>query len=365
MARVGEENWEITAVAPSFFHGDLRDVEVEKSEGELCRLVTVDAYFTREPHVWWYGWRLHDLLREKWDLVHCWEEPYVVAGGQICWWTPRAAEFVFFTEQNIAKKYPPPFSWIERYCIDRSSAWIAPGKSVINAQLQRGYEVKPHREIPHGVDIKHFSPNSERRERTLQLLGWSLGRTDPVIGFVGRFVEEKGLRFLTSVLDALPGNWRALFVGSGPLESDLRRWAQRYGERVLVLTSVAHDDVPDYLNAMDLLCAPSQTVSHWREQFGRMIIEAFACGVPVIASDSGEIPYLVDDAGVIVNEHDHDGWVNALSLLLQSQSRRRELAERGLKRAHQRYAWEIVAREHLEFFAEVLVDRQTESRQKP
>lgn len=110
---------------------------------------------------------------------------------------------------------------------------------------------------------------------------------------------------------------------------------------------------------MDVLCAPSQTVSHWREQFGRMIIEAFACGVPVIASNSGEIPNLVDAAGVIVNEHDQDGWVNALALLLQSQNRRRELGERGLKRARQNYSWEVVARKHLEFFAELLVDSQT------
>jgi glycosyltransferase involved in cell wall biosynthesis len=358
MARLGGEDWEITAIAPSFFHGDLRDLEVEKYEGELCRLETVDAYFTREPHVWCYGWRLHDLLTQNWDLVHCWEEPYVVAGGQVCWWTPRATKFVFFTEQNIVKQYSPPFSWIERYCVIQCSGWIAPGKSVINVQLQRGYEVKPHREIPHGVDVKHFSPNSHKKDRTLQQLGWSLERKDPIIGFVGRFVEEKGPRFLMSVLDVLPGSWRALFVGSGPLESDLRRWAQRYGGRAQVLTDVHHDDVPSYLNAIDLLCVPSQTVSHWREQFGRIIIEAFACGVPVIASDSGEIPNLVGDSGIVVNEHDRDGWVNALVLLLKNQCRRRELGERGLKRAHRYYAWEVVAREHLEFFAEVLADGQ-------
>ena len=63
------------------------------------------------------------------------------------------------------------------------------------------------------------------------------------------------------------------------------------------MTGVAHDDVPEYLNAMDLLCAPSQTTARWREQFGRMLIEAMACGVPVVASRSGEIPYVVGDAG--------------------------------------------------------------------
>ena len=67
---------------------------------------------------------------------------------------------------------------------------------------------------------------------------------------------------------------------------------------------------------MDILVAPSQTVSNWREQFGRMLIEAFACGVPVIGSDSGEIPYVIQDAGVVVGEKDELGWIAAIAELL-------------------------------------------------
>ena len=51
---------------------------------------------------------------------------------------------------------------------------------------------------------------------------------------------------------------------------------------------------------MDVMCAPSQTTPKWREQFGRMLIEAFASGVPVVGSDSGEIPFVIDEAGVLV-----------------------------------------------------------------
>jgi glycosyltransferase involved in cell wall biosynthesis len=63
------------------------------------------------------------------------------------------------------------------------------------------------------------------------------------------------------------------------------------------IVKVAHDEVPAYLNAMDLLCAPSLTTPSWREQLGRMVVEALACGVPVISSDSGELPFVVADAG--------------------------------------------------------------------
>jgi glycosyltransferase involved in cell wall biosynthesis len=122
---------------------------------------------------------------------------------------------------------------------------------------------------------------------------------------------------------------------------------------VRLCTDVKHNDVPQYLNAMDILCAPSQTMPNWREQFGRMLIEAFACGVPVIGSDSGEIPYVIQDTGVVVGEKDESGWVEALSDLLESPSRRAELAANSLQRAHAVYAWSVIAKQYLEFFTEL------------
>src|ERR1019366_8706236 len=119
-------------------------------------------------------------------------------------------------------------------------------------------------------------------------------------------------------------------------------------------TDVAHDQVPYYLNAMDLLCAPSQATPRWREQFGRMVVEAFACGVPVISSDSGELPYVVGDAGVIVGERDEDAWVRASSELIDNRSARVDRSRQGIERARSTYAWSIVAHNHLEFFSQLL-----------
>ena len=159
---------------------------------------------------------------------------------------------------------------------------------------------------------------------------------------------------LTAALGRIPSGWNALFIGNGPLEGMLRQWAAPFGDRVKIATAVTHDQVPAYLNAMDILCLPSQTTSKWREQFGRVIIEAFACGVPVIGSDSGEIPYVIGDNGLTVGENDESGWVSALSDLLASPERRAELAARGVDVARSTYAWPIIARKHLEFFGEIL-----------
>ncbi len=357
MAREGKGRWEITAVAPEFFFGDLRPVTLERYPGELCELEPVPVRFSNRIHVMLYGRRLRDLLCDgDWDVVHCWEEPYIFAGGQVARWTPDRAALVYATFQNIQKSYPWPFSSIERFAMKRAAGWIAFGHTVEQALSSRGgYADKPHRMIPPGVDIEAFKPDQNERERVRRELSWHEAGP-PVIGFLGRFVSDKGLNLLMRVMDRLTNPWRALFIGSGPMEKELKQWAAGHGDKVRILTGIKHDDVPSYLNAMDVLCAPSQTMPNWREQLGRMLLEAFACGVPVIASDSGEIPFVVHDAGMIVGEKDEAGWVRALDELLGNPQHRAELATRGLQRAREIYAWPVVAREHLEFFDE-LVER--------
>jgi glycosyltransferase involved in cell wall biosynthesis len=349
MARAGGSDWEVTAVAPSFFHGDLRSITLEAIPQESCRLKGVPAYGTRWIHGMVYGRRLHQLLREPWDFVHCWEEPYVFAGAQVAWWTRPRTPLVFWTAQNISKSYPPPFSWAEKFCLNRCAGWLACGQSVVEALLPRGYGRKPYRILPLGVDLDRFRPDPEAGARIRRQLDWP-NPGAPVVGYLGRFVREKGLPVLLAALELNRTPWRALFVGGGALEKSLQAWADRHPNRVRIVTGVPHDEVPAYLNAMDILCAPSQTVPHWREQLGRMVIEAFACGVPVVASDSGEIPYVVGDAGVIAGEHEIDAWAKRLSELLESPHRRGEFRQRGLERAQAVYAWPIIARKHLEFF---------------
>jgi phosphatidyl-myo-inositol dimannoside synthase len=356
MARIGSPRWQVTTIAPRFFHGDLGPIRTQADPFEASALRILPAYLTRQIQVFFYGRELAAALRDSWDMIHCWEEPFIVAGGQVAWWTPRQIPLVFWTGQNIAKRYPPPFSRIEQFCVERCSGWMARGQTGVDALLSKGYGGRPHRVVPLGVDTKRFRPDPAAGGHIRSRLAWS-DAGPPVIGFLGRFVEEKGLKILTAVLDNLRSNWRALLVGGGPLAPDLRQWSRRHPDRVRIVTGVQHHEVPAYLNAMDVLCAPSQTRAQWREVFGRMLIEAFACGVPVVASDSGEIPYVVKDAGVIVGETDQEGWERALEAMLEDPSHRKELGARGLERARTVYAWPSVARQHLNFVEEVLEQR--------
>jgi glycosyltransferase involved in cell wall biosynthesis len=357
MARAGAGRWEVTAAAPRFVHGDLRPIALEPVPGEACRLEPVGAYLTRKAHVLTYGRRLRRLLAGGWDLVHCWEEPYVVAGFQVARWTPPRVPVVFWTAQNLSKRYPPPFSWFERAAVRRCAGWLACGQTVVDALAPRpGYREKPHRTLPLGVDCAVFRPDPAAGAAVRAALGWA-DPGPPVVGYLGRFVPEKGVRLLAEVLAAVPTPWRALFVGGGPLEGELRAWGERFPGRVRVVTGVPHAAVPAHVNAMDVLAAPSQTIPRWKEQLGRMLLEAFACGVPVVGSDSGEIPHVIADAGRVVGEADRARWAAALAELLDSPARRADLAARGRARAEAAFAWPVVARRHLDFFDELLAGR--------
>jgi glycosyltransferase involved in cell wall biosynthesis len=300
-----------------------------------------------------YGWDLKELLRGDWDIVHAWQEPYVFSGWQISRWA-RNTRFVFYSFQNIAKKYLIPFNWIEHDTVARSAGWIAAGQTVADTLIARpGYRERPNCIIGLGVDTARFRSDSAARAEIYSTLGWDQNGP-PVIGYLGRFIPAKGIHLLLRALSNVATPWRALFVGGGPLEQDLRNFQLRFPDCVRIVTTATHSQVPAYLNAMDIMCAPSQTTARWREQFGRMLVEAFATGLCVIASDSGEIPYVVADAAQVLPESNDIAWAAAIGELIDSPSRRKELGQRGVDRVHARFAWPVIGQAHIEFFKQLL-----------
>ena len=348
----GRGRWEVVAIAPERFHGDLGPIEARAADGEAVELRTRPVRLGRSAHLMRYA-DLRGAMAGRWDVIHAWEEPYVAAGAQIAAAAPAAAKVVFSTFQNISKRYPWPLSSFERRSMSRADAWIAFGELVRAALAAReGYVDKPSRVITPGVDVETFRPDAAAGAAARRELGWA--ESAPIVGFLGRFEPQKGIEVLCRALEGLGAPWHALFVGGGSLESPLRAFESQYPTRVRIVTGVAHADVPRWLNAMSVLCAPSQTTNAWREQFGRMLVEAMACGVPVIGSDSGEIPHVIGSAGIVVPEADTTAWTKAIAMLLDDAATRRDYAERGLARARACFAWPAIARAHLDWFAEVL-----------
>jgi glycosyltransferase involved in cell wall biosynthesis len=171
-----------------------------------------------------------------------------------------------------------------------------------------------------------------------------------VIGYVGRLTPEKGVLDLTAALERLWAEhgpeFRALFVGNGPLEGEIRAFARRLGaDRVVMRSAVSHDAVPATMSAMDLLVLPSLTTPRWKEQFGRVMLEALCCGVPVVGSDSGEIPVLLQrtGGGMIFREGDVADLAAKLRTAMSDAERLRAAAAEARARIEDTYSCRAVA----------------------
>lgn len=352
MAVQGRGRWRVTAIAPRRYRGDMGPIQARPQAGEASELRMVPVRFDRVPHFMRYT-GLTRAMEGRWDLVHAWEEPYVAAGAQIAAAVPDESRFVVSTFQNLDKRYPWPLTSFEGSTMARADGWIAFGHLVKSVLERRpAYAGKPCRIIPPGVDLDAFTPDAAAGAVLRRTLGWP--DDAPVVGFMGRFEPQKGIETLCDALDQVRGPWNALFVGGGTLEPRLRDFERRHAPRVRVTTGVAHRDVPRWLNAMTLLCAPSRTTGAWREQFGRMLIEAMACGVPVVGSDSGEIPFVIGDAGPSVPESDVSAWTAAIETLLGDPVARARRAGAGVDRVRAHFGWPSVARAHLAWFEELL-----------
>ena len=355
MAIAGRGRWRVTAVAPVAYRGDLRRIAFEPIPNEACTVVPLRVRFDRVPHLMWYA-GLSDAFSSGADVVHCWEEPYVLAAAQVARHATRPARVVYATFQNLPKSYPPPLTGFERESLTRASGWIAFSRTAEETLGPRdGYGRIPHRVIPPGVDVAKFAPDAASGRAVRRQIGWPEDAL--VVGYLGRFTQEKGLHDLCDALDRMRSPWFALLVGGGALQSDLERFRDRHPARVHIANGVNHGDVPRWLNAMTVLCAPSRTTESWREQFGRMLIEAMSCGVPVVATSSGEMPHVLDDSARVVAEQDPAALAAALDTLLANEGVRSRLSVAGVTRARERFAWPVVARQHLDFFDALIASR--------
>jgi glycosyltransferase involved in cell wall biosynthesis len=182
-----------------------------------------------------------------------------------------------------------------------------------------------------------------------------LGLDRFTVGYVGRFVEEKGIRVLLQALGAVNFDFQLLMLGRGPLEAEIRSFAAErgWGNRLKLVSGVGHSDMARYQNAMDVIVVPSLTRPFWKEQFGHVIVEALACGVPVIGSDSAEVPNVIAGAGLVTPEGNVAALTEALNRLAASPNLRQQLGQAGRRRVLENYTNQRIAQTLLDFFASI------------
>jgi len=291
---------------------------------------------------------LQGVLREfQPDVIDIWEEPWSRVSYQAVTLRNRVlprAKIVSETEQNIDRHLPYPFEGYRKFVLANADFAVGRSAEAVQVLRNKGY-TGPAQAVPNAVDAVLFRPmDREECRLNLALSGF-------VVGYVGRLVEEKGLFDLVEAVRLCPPQVNLVMVGDGPIREELFR---RSGDRIRILPNRPPAELPQLMNAMDVLVLASRTTASWKEQFGRVLIEAGACATPVIGSDSGAIPDVVAGGGLVVPQANPAALAGAIKQLSSDASLRKSLGETGRKQVLEHYTWRRVAERMRDIYRLVL-----------
>ena len=336
---------ELTVIVPPYWRDERGVMPLERVHTQGYQFIVEPMLLNGHFHLHFYPGLGKHIRRLQPDIVHIDEEPYNVATFQAMRLAKRAgARALFFTWQNLRRTYPFPFSFIEGYNLKKADYAIAGNQEAVKVWRAKGYQ-GPIRVIP------QFGVDPEIYESQISNL-----KSHFTIGYVGRLVEEKGVPMLLQAVAGLPGEWRLRILGSGPMQSQLEALTRQLNIAggVTFESPIPSPQMPAFYNQLDTLVLPSLTRPHWKEQFGRVLIEAMACGVPVVGSRSGEIPHVIGPAGLTFTEGNAQELRARLSQLMDDPALCAGLARRGRERVLARYTQARIAAETHEVYRQLL-----------
>lgn len=345
----------LVVVPPKWVEGRVGTIELDRLFTSGYQLQVEKMALNGRHHLHFYPGLGRVVRRFQPDLIHIDEEPYNLVAAQATSLAKRiGAKTVFFTWQNLYRRYPPPFRFFELHTWRHASVGIAGNADAVDVLRRKGFR-KPVEVIPQfGVDPEIFAPRCAPAGAT---------RT-PTIGYYGRLVPEKGVDILIDAVALLPHHPKLVIVGAGEsLDALKARAASRgLGDRVTFRGTMPSAKIPAFLHDVDIIVVPSRTRPNWKEQFGRVIVEAMSCGVAVVGSDSGEIPNVIGDAGLTFPEGDVAALAMQLGGLLNDPIRMRQLSEAGRQRVLDSYTQRQVAMRTVDLYRRVLgVDEPAET----
>lgn len=368
-----EPGLEVTVVVPKRWRpGGVQNklIETRQWQEGSFRVVPISNFSQNNQGLLCFGADLLKLLQEfRPDIIQVEQGSKALAYAQLITLNRLLglnAKNLFFTWWNLPYNLKFPVSALEAYNLRHTHGIVSGNQDGADILRQRGYQ-GPIKVMPQlGVDETLFRPQPQPE------LAAKLGiqPDDFVVGFVGRFVPEKGLLTLCDALAEIgqTQKWKWLLLGRGPLQQTLMEKATAAGiaDRLIWIESVPHDAVSNYINLMHTLILPSETTEQfktltsvgWKEQFGHVLIEAMACQVPVIGSDSGEIPYVIGEAGLVFPEGNAAALKECLLKLIEQPKLAEKLGKQGYDRVLAHYTNRALAQQQLSFYRQLIANEE-------
>ncbi|MCL5738967.1 MAG: glycosyltransferase family 4 protein [Bacteroidetes bacterium] len=330
---------ELKAVTPSKWVENFRILEFHPSRVAKFSIAPLRTFWPGFENRAFYLEGLGKELRLfRPDVVVAFEEPFSLFGLQttiLARFYSLKTHIVFYTWDNLSKgtryAYRPRklYSSILKFTVPRASLVLAANEEARDF-MEKSFAT-PVRKVYFGIDLETFRRSPSQSHPSVK---FSFGK-DFIVGYVGRLLKMKGVDTLLRALCGLQESVKLLVVGSGPEEKLLKNMAHELdlAERVEFVPSVPTAQIPAYLAVMNALVLPSRTAPQWKEQYGRVLIEGMSCGVPVIGSDSGAIPEIIGDSGLVFHEGDEKSLAKAIEKLRCDLTLRDHLSEKGFTRS--------------------------------
>lgn len=332
---------EIALLVPGSWRHPLGPIIFRPSgDDAVYHQIPLPVYFSGRNGKFMFRWlaAASALLRFRPHIIHVEVEPLSMASLQLTLLSRLlvGAKIIQFKWENLDLELDWLRRAVEGVCIRAADHFIAGNSAARTLLVNKGVPAGRISVMPQvGISMPDGAAPASRPSAGSQF----------TVGFVGRLVKEKGVFTLLNAFADLPSQSRLVLVGDGPARHEIVRTARSLGilGRLEVTGALRQSKVAAQMAAMHVMVLPSLTTPRWSEQFGRVIIEAMASGVPVVGSDSGAIPEVLGDAGLVFEEANAPALAATLNRLLEDRELRQELSHRGLDRCRRHFTHEHIA----------------------
>jgi glycosyltransferase involved in cell wall biosynthesis len=332
-----------------------RLLQLEKPYPNI-QIYSAPVAFTGRGGAHFYApWKIWQVLNDfQPDIVQVEEEVFSLCAFEIAIWARLTGKpLVVFGWENMQRQLPIFRHWTCQFVLKTASLIIPGNRDGEKIMRSWGYtgaiEVMPQL----GVDTSLFAPHpDDRQDKEFQ------------IGFLGRLVPEKGVDLILAAVRQLRNkglNCRVILCGSGSSETALRQEAETLQVVDLITWrgAVRHEEAPIELSKFDVLVLSSRSIATWKEQFGHVLIEAMAMGVPIVGSNCGEIPNAIGRSDLVFEEEDVEGLAAILERMIRDPNWRQEIGNYGIDRVEQYYSHQKIAERLIDLW-QTLLQKQAE-----
>jgi len=339
------ENFKLLVVIPKILTKKFRE-GYKKLLEEGFNVKTVSSIFNFHNSVRIYSFGLLKILKNfKPDIIFVNNEPWSLTAFEVVLFRKilrLKSKLIIYTCENQIRQYPFPFNMIDKYVLKNTNLVLTitlnEGKAVLRKYKKFYGDVEY---LPLSVDTQLFVRKKDINFKK-SLLG--MDENEFVIGYVGRLVYEKGIHLIFYAVKDFDFNYKVLVIGSGPYKKNLETIAKKLGidKKVIFLEWIRYNQLPNYYNCMDVLVLPSLTTPNWKEQFGRVLIEAMSCEVAVIGSSSGEIPIVIGESVLVFKEGNVNDLKEKLIFLFKNCEMKERFEKKGRKRILENFDRELL-----------------------